>query len=328
MAEQKQTNYDREVEESIRRIEDPTYPNAIKFENVLTDIPTCARYLGYRHGYSKTNVIRFSNLMLRSPYVISDIKEWKDIIGVGSAWFNENVSKGKLMTEMFINLRALYIEKADVDINIDPGKIQLDNLISKINDVARLNLNKQKTLDLIKEISSLFGPPHTEMIDFCKQMDPIEFTRTLTKPLKDVLYAIVDNSSEYTTVYDAEVIFMLLNRISEFYDYHAEKALRMISPALKRLSDAINKSTQDDQRIVSFQKIFTDIIQYMNNVKDETHTDVNNYPGWLVKESLMRTYNELKNCDEKYADDAHDTLIMFRDMINSIADLRDTIGDD
>lgn len=322
------TNYDREVEESVRRIEDPTYPNAIKFENILTDIPTCARYLGYRHGYSKINVIRFSNLMLRSSYVISDIKEWKDIIGVGSAWFNENVSKGKLMTEMFINLRALYIEKADVDINIDPGKIQLDNLISKINDVTRLNLNKQKTLDLIKEISSLFGPPHTEMIDFCKLMDPIEFTRTLTRPLKDALYAIVDNSSEYTTVYDAEVIFMLLNRISEFYDYHAEKALRMISPALKRLSDAINKSTQDDQRIVSFQQLFINVIQYMNNIKDEVHTNVKNYPSWLIKESLMKTYNELKNCDEKYADDAYDTLTMFRDMINSIADLRDNIGDD
>ena len=115
MAEQKQTNYDREVEESIKRIEDPDYPNAVKFENILSDIPVCARYIGYKHGYSKANVIRFSNLMIRSPYVRSDLKEWKYIIGVGSAWFNENVCKGKMMTDMFISLKALYIEKAGVD---------------------------------------------------------------------------------------------------------------------------------------------------------------------------------------------------------------------
>ena len=326
MAEQKQTNYDREVEESIRRIEDPDYPNAVKFENVLTDIPVCARYIGYKHGYSKANVIRFSNLMIRSPYVRSDLKEWKCIISVGSAWFNENVSKGKMMTDMFISLKALYIEKAGVDVEMDPGKIQLDNLVSKLNEVTHWNLNKQKTIEQIREISNLIDSPHYEMIDFCKSMNPVEFTRTLTRPLKDTLYAISDNSSEYTTVYDAEAIFVLLKRIIGFYDYHAEKSLRMISPALKKLSDAINKSSLDDQRIVSVQKMFTDIIQYMCNIKDETHTNINDYPSWLVKESLMRTYDELKNCDEKYEDTASDVLTMFRNMINSISELKDDIG--
>ena len=325
---EQQTNYDREVEESIRRIEDPDYPNAVKFENILADIPVCARYIGYKHGYSKANVIRFSNLMIRSPYVRSDLKEWKDIISVGSAWFNENVCKGKMMTDMFISLRALYIEKAGIDVEIDPGKTQFDNLISKLNEVRQLNLNKQKTIEKINELTNLIGPPHFEMIDLCKSMNPVEFTRTLTRPLKDTLYAIIDNSSEYNTVYDADIIFTLLNRISKFYDYHAEKSLRMISPALKKLSDAINKSSLDDQRIVSVQKMFTDIIQYMCNIKDETHTNINDYPSWLVKESLMRTYNELKNCDEKYGDTASDVLTMLRNMINSIADLRDDIKDD
>lgn len=325
---EQQTNYDREVEESIRRIEDPDYPNAVKFENILADIPVCARYIGYVYDYSKINVIRFSNLMLRSPYVRSDLKEWKDIISVGSAWFNENVSKGKMMTDMFISLRALYIEKAGIDIEMDPGKTQFDNLISKLNEVRQLNLNKQKTIEKINELTNLIGPPHFEMIDLCKSMDPVEFTRTLTRPLKDTLYAIIDNSSEYNTVYDADIIFTLLNRISKFYDYHTEKALCMISPALKKLADAINKSSQDDQRIVSFQKMFTDIIQYMSNIKDEVHPNINDYPSWLVKESLMRTYNELKNCDEKYGDTASDVLTMFRNMINSIADLRDDIKDD
>ena len=323
---EQQTNYDREVEESIRRIEDPDYPNAVKFENILADIPVCARYIGHKHGYSKANVIRFSNLMIRSPYVRSDLKEWKYIIGVGSAWFNENVSKGKMMTDMFISLRALYIEKAGIDIEMDPGKTQFDNLISKLNEVTHWNLNKQKTIEQIREISNLIGPPHFEMIDLCKSMDPVEFTRTLTRPLKDTLYAIIDNSSEYNTVYDADIIFTLLNRISKFYDYHTEKALRMISPALKKLADAINKSSQDDQRIVSFQKMFTDIIQYMSNVKDEVHPNINDYPSWLIKESLMRTYDELKNCDEKYGDTASDVLTMFRNMINSISELKDDIG--
>ena len=102
----------------------------------------------------------------------------------------------------------------------------------------------------------------------------------------------------------------------------------MIFPALKKLSDAINKSTQDDQRVVSFQQSFINIIQYMSNVKDEVHPNINDYPSWLVKESLMRTYNELKNCDEKYGDTTSDVLTMFRNMINSIADLRDDIKDD
>ena len=323
---EQQTNYDREVEESIRRIEDPDYPNAVKFENILSDIPVCARYIGYVYDYSKINVIRFSNLMLRSPYVRSDLKEWKDIISVGSAWFNENVCKGKMMTDMFISLRALYIEKTGIDIEMDPGKTQFDNLISKLNEVRQLNLNKQKTIEKINELTNLIGPPHFEMIDLCKSMDPVEFTRTLTRPLKDTLYAIIDNSSEYNTVYDTDIIFTLLNRISKFYDYHTEKALRMISPALKKLADAINKSSQDDQRIVSFQKMFTDIIQYMSNVKDEVHPNINDYPSWLVKESLMRTYDELKNCDEKYEDTASDVLSMFRNMINSISELKDDIG--
>ena len=194
MAEQKQTNYDREVEESIRRIEDPNYPNAVKFENVLSDIPVCARYIGHKHGYSNTSVVRFSNLMIRSPYVRSDIKEWKDILKVGIQWFNENVSKGKLMEEIFINLKALYIEKSGIDIVMDPGKIQLDNLISKLKEVTRLNLDKQKTIEKINELTNLIGPPHFEMIEVCKRMDPVEFTRTLTKPLKDALYSIADNS--------------------------------------------------------------------------------------------------------------------------------------
>ena len=215
MAEQ-QTNYDREVEESIRRIEDPDYPNAVKFENVLTDIPACARYIGYKHGYSSTNTIRFSNLMIRSPHVRSDIKEWKDILKVGTPWFNKNVSKGKMMTDMFISLKALYIEKAGIDIVMDPGKIQLDNLISKLKEITRLNLDKQKTIEKISEISNLISPSHYEMIELCKSMDPVEFTQTLTKPLKDALYSIADNSSEYTTVYDANIIFTLIKRIYEF----------------------------------------------------------------------------------------------------------------
>ena len=326
MAEQ-QTNYDREVEESIRRIEDPDYPNAVKFENVLTDIPACARYIGYKHGYSSTNTIRFSNLMIRSPHVRSDIKEWKDILKVGTPWFNKNVSKGKMMTDMFISLKALYIEKAGIDIVMDPGKIQLDNLISKLKEITRLNLDKQKTIEKISEISNLISPSHYEMIELCKSMDPVEFTQTLTKPLKDALYSIADNSSEYTTVYDANIIVTLIKRIYEFYS-HAEKASSMIFPALKKLSDAINKSTQDDQRVVSFQQSFINIIQYMSNVKDEVHPNINDYPSWLVKESLMRTYNELKNCDEKYGDTTSDVLTMFRNMINSIADLRDDIKDD
>ena len=324
MAEQ-QTNYDREVEESLRRIEDPNYPNAVKFENILSDIPVCARYIGYKHGYSKANVIRFSNLMIRSPYVRSDIKEWKDILKVGTSWFNENVSKGKLMEEMFINLKALYIEKSGIDIVMDLSEIQLDNLISKLKEVTRLNLDKQNTIEKINELTNLVGPHHYEMIEVCKRMDPVKFTRTLTKPLKDALYSIADNSSEYTTVYDANIIVTLIKRIYEFYS-HAEKASSMIFPALKKLSDAINKSSQDDQRIISVQKLFINIIQYMNNVKDETHTDINNYPGWLVKESLMRTYNELKNCDEKYGDAASDVLTMFRNMINSISELKDDVG--
>ena len=72
--------------------------------------------------------------------------------------------------------------------------------------------------------------------------------------------------------------------------------------------------------------MFTDIIQYMSNIKDEVHLNINNYPGWLVKESLMRTYNELKNCDEKYGDTASDVLTMLRNMINSISELKDDIG--
>ena len=324
MAEQ-QTNYDREVEESIRRIEDPDYPNAVKFENVLTDIPACARYIGYKHGYSSTNTIRFSNLMIRSPHVRSDIKEWKDILKVGTPWFNKNVSKGKMMTDMFISLKALYIEKAGIDIVMDPGKIQLDNLISKLKEITRLNLDKQKTIEKISEISNLISPSHYEMIELCKSMDPVEFTQTLTKPLKDALYSIADNSSEYTTVYDANIIFTLIKRIYEFYS-HAEKVSSMIFPALKKLSDAINKSTQDDQRVVSFQQSFINIIQYMSNVKDEVHPNINDYPSWLVKESLMRTYNELKNCDEKYGDTASDVLTMFRNMINIISELKDDIG--
>ena len=40
----------------------------------------------------------------------------------------------------------------------------------------------------------------------------------------------------------------------------------------------------------------------------------------------MRTYNELKNCDEKYGDTASDVLTMFRNMINSIAELKDDVG--
>ena len=327
MAEQKQTNYDREVEESIRRIEDPDYPNAVKFENVLTDIPVCARYIGYKHGYSNTSVVRFSNLMIRSPHVRSDIKEWKDILKVGTSWFNENVSKGKLMEEMFINLKALYIEKSGIDIVMDLSEIQLDNLISKLKEITRLNLDKQNTIAKINELTNLIGPHHYEMIEVCKRMDPVKFTRTLTKPLKDALYAIADNSSEYTTVYDADIIFTLIKRIYEFYNHHTEKALRMISPALKKLSDAINKASQDDQRIVSVQQLFINIIQYMNNVKDEVHPNINNYPGWLVKESLMRTYNELKNCDEKYGDTASDVLTMFRNMINSISELKDNVGE-
>ena len=328
MAEQKQTNYDREVEESIKRIEDPDYPNAVKFESVLTDIPVCARYIGYKHGYTSTNTIRFSNLMIRSPHVRSDIKEWKDILKVGTPWFNKNVSKGKMMTDMFISLKALYIEKAGIDIVMDPGKIQLDNLISKLKEITRLNLDKQKTIEKISEISNLISPPHHEMIELCKSMDPVEFTQTLTKPLKDALYSIADNSSEYTTVYDANIIVTLIKRIYEFYNHHTEKASSMIFPALKKLLDAINKSSQDDQRIVSVQQLFINIIQYMSNVKDETHTNINDYPSWLVKESLMRTYNELKNCDEKYGDTTSDVLTMFRNMINSIADLRDDIKDD
>lgn len=327
MAEQKQTNYDREVEESIRRIEDPDYPNAVKFENILSDIPVCARYIGYKHGYTSTNTIRFSNLMIRSPHVRSDLKEWKDILKVGTPWFNKNVSKGKMMTDMFISLKALYIEKTGIDIVMDLSEIQLDNLISKLKEVTRLNLDKQNTIAKINELTNLIGPPHYEMIDLCKSMDPVEFTQTLTKPLKDALYSIADNSSEYTTVYDANIIVTLIKRIYEFYS-HAEKVSSMIFPALKKLSDAINESSQDDQRIVSFQQLFINVIQYMNNIKDEVHTNVKNYPSWLIKESLMKTYNELKNCDEKYADDAYDTLTMFRDMINSIADLRDNIGDD
>ena len=325
MAEQ-QTNYDREVEESIKRIEDPDYPNAVKFENVLSDIPVCARYIGHKHGYSNTSVVRFSNLMIRSPYVRSDIKEWKDILKVGIQWFNENVSKGKLMEEMFINLKALYIEKSGIDIVMDPGKIQLDNLISKLKEVTRLNLDKQKTIEKINELTNLIGPPHFEMIEVCKRMDPVEFTRTLTKPLKDALYSIADNSSEYTTVYDANIIFTLIKRIYEFYNHHTEKASSMIFPALKKLSDAINKSSQDNQRIVSVQQLFINIIQYMNNVKDEVHPNINDYPSWLVKESLMRTYNELKNCDEKYGDTASDILTMFHNMINSISELKDNVG--
>ena len=170
---EQQTNYDREVEESIRRIEDPDYPNAVKFENILADIPVCARYIGYVYHYSKINVIRFSNLMLRSPYVRSDLKEWKDIISLGSAWFNENVSKGKMMTDMFISLRALYIEKVGIGVEIDPGKTQFDNLISKLDEVRQLNLNKQKTIEKINELTNLIGPPHFEMIDLCKSMDPV-----------------------------------------------------------------------------------------------------------------------------------------------------------
>lgn len=324
MAEQ-QTNYDREVEESIKRIEDPDYPNAVKFESVLTDIPVCARYIGHKHGYSNTSVVRFSNLMIRSPHVRSDIKEWKDILKVGTSWFNENVSKGKLMEEMFINLKALYIEKAGIDIVMDPGKIQLDNLVSKLKEVTRLNLDKQKTIEKINELTNLIAP-HFEMIEVCKRMDPVEFTRTLTKPLKDALYSIADNSSEYTTVYDANIIFILIKRIYEFYNHHTEKASSMIFPALKKLSDAINKSSQDDQRIISVQQLFINIIQYMNNVKDEVHPNINDYPSWLVKESLMRTYNELKNCDEKYGDTASDVLTMFRNMINSISELKDDVG--
>ena len=326
MAEQ-QTNYDHEVEESIKRIEDPNYPNAVKFENVLTDIPVCARYIGHKHGYSNTSVVRFSNLMIRSPHVRSDIKEWKDILKVGTSWFNENVSKGKLMEEMFINLKALYIEKSGIDIVMDLSEIQLDNLISKLKEVTRLNLDKQNTIEKINELTNLVGPHHYEMIEVCKRMDPVKFTRTLTKPLKDALYSIADNSSEYTTVYDANIIVTLIKRIYEFYS-HAEKASSMIFPALKKLSDAINKSTQDDQRVVSFQQSFINIIQYMSNVKDEVHPNINDYPSWLVKESLMRTYNELKNCDEKYGDTTSDVLTMFRNMINSIADLRDDIKDD
>lgn len=325
MAEQ-QTNYDREVEESIKRIEDPDYPNAVKFENVLTDIPVCARYIGHKHGYSNTSVVRFSNLMIRSPHVRSDIKEWKDILKVGTSWFNENVSKGKLMKEMFINLKALYIEKSGIDIVMDLSEIQFDNLISKLKEVTRLNLDKQKTIEKINELTNLVGPPHYEMIEVCKRMDPVKFTQTLTKPLKDALYSIADNSSEYTTVYDANIIFTLIKRIYEFYS-HAEKVSSMIYPALKKLSDAINKSTQDDQRIVSVQQLFINIIQYMSNVKDETHTNINDYPSWLVKESLMRTYNELKNCDEKYGGIASDALIMFSNMISSIAELKDDIYD-
>ena len=229
------------------------------------------------------------------------------------------------MEEMFINLKALYIEKSGIDIVMDLSEIQLDNLISKLKEVTRLNLDKQNTIEKINELTNLVGPHHYEMIEVCKRMDPVKFTRTLTKPLKDALYSIADNSSEYTTVYDANIIVTLIKRIYEFYS-HAEKASSMIFPALKKLSDAINKSSQDDQRIISVQKLFINIIQYMNNVKDETHTDINNYPGWLVKESLMRTYNELKNCDEKYEDTASDILTMFRNMINSISELKDDIG--
>lgn len=327
MAEQKQTNYDREVEESIRRIEDPDYPNAVKFENILSDIPVCARYIGHKHGYTSTNTIRFSNLMIRSPHVRSDLKEWKDILKVGTPWFNKNVSKGKMMTDMFISLKALYIEKTGIDIVMDPGKIQLDNLISTLKEITRLNLDKQKTIEKISEISNLISLPHYEMIELYKSMDPVEFTQTLTKPLKDALYSIADNSSEYTTVYDANIIVTLIKRIYEFYS-HAEKASSMIFPALKKLLDAINKSSLDDQRIVSVQQLFINIIQYMSNVKDEVHPNINDYPSWLVKESLMRTYDELKNCDKKYGDTASDILTMFRNMINSIADLRDDIRDD